>query len=129
MNAEAGQKADLYVATDGNDAWSGTLESPNADATDGPFATLARARDAVRDLKQGGTKDNTVVWIRGGRYYLKDTIVFGLQDSAEAGQTITYAAYPGEEPIFSSGVRIEGWQELGGTCPRVCPTCPCTRYG
>ena len=121
MNAEAGQKADLYVATDGNDAWSGTLESPNADATDGPFATLARARDAVRDLKQGGTKDNTVVWIRGGRYYLKDTIVFGLQDSAEAGQTITYAAYPGEEPIFSSGVRIEGWQELGGDLPEGLP--------
>ena len=46
MNAEAGQKADLYVATDGNDGWTGTLESPNADATDGPFATLARARDA-----------------------------------------------------------------------------------
>ena len=35
MNAEAGQKADLYVATDGNDAWTGTLESPNADGRTG----------------------------------------------------------------------------------------------
>ena len=121
MNAEAGQKADLYVATDGNDAWSGTLKSPNADATDGPFATLARARDAVRALKQGGKKDDIVVWIRGGKYYLTETVVLGLQDSAEAGQTITYAAYPGEEPIFSSGVRIEGWQELGGDLPEGLP--------
>ena len=77
----------------------------------------------MRDLKQGGgtKKDDIVVWIRGGRYYLKDTVVFGLQDSAEAGQTITYGAYPGEEPIFGSGVRIEGWQELGGNLPEGLP--------
>ena len=112
MNAQAGQNADFHVATDGDDAWTGTLESPNADGTDGPFATLARARDAVRELKQGGNNDDIVVQIRGGRYYLTETVVFGLEDSAEAGQTITYAAYPGEEPIFSSGVRIEGWREL-----------------
>ena len=114
-------KADFYVATDGNDSWTGSLESPNTAKTDGPFATLARARDAVRDLKNRGTRYNQlkdiVVRIRGGRYYLKDTVVFGLQDSAEEGYTITYAAYPGEEPIFSSGVKIEGWQELGTDIP------------
>ena len=93
------------------------MESPNTGKSDGPFATLARARDAVRTLKQGGTKKDVVVWIRGGRYYLKDTVVFGLQDSAEEGHTITYAAYPGEEPIFSSGVKIEEWQELGTDIP------------
>ena len=112
MTVENGQIADFYVATDGNDGWTGSLESPNTDKTDGPFATLARARDAVRDLKERGTKEDIVVWIRGGRYYLKDTVVFGLQDSAAEGYTISYAAYPGEEPIFSSGVKIEGWKEL-----------------
>ena len=34
----------FYVATNGNDAWSGRLDSPNADKTDGPFATLALVR-------------------------------------------------------------------------------------
>ncbi len=29
-----------YVATDGNDAFSGTLAAQNADRSDGPFATL-----------------------------------------------------------------------------------------
>ena len=117
MNAQAAQNADFYVATDGNDAWTGTLDSPNADGTDGPFATLARARDAVRELKQGDKSSDIVVQIRGGRYHLTETVVLGLEDSAEAGQTITYAAYPGEEPIFSSGVKIDGWRELERDVP------------
>ena len=44
----ASPPADFYVATNGNDAWSGTLPNPNDKATDGPFATLLRARDATR---------------------------------------------------------------------------------
>ena len=41
--AHAGGSADYYVATQGSDAWSGTLAEPNPDRTDGPFATLERA--------------------------------------------------------------------------------------
>ena len=55
MGRDESKQADFYVATDGNDGWSGKLESPNADKTDGPFATLARARDAVRELKKSNT--------------------------------------------------------------------------
>ena len=43
--------ADFYVSTIGNDDWSGKLPEPNADGTDGPFATVTRARDAVRLMK------------------------------------------------------------------------------
>ena len=46
------EQVTYYVATDGNDAWSGTLKAPNAAKDDGPFATLARARDAIRQLKE-----------------------------------------------------------------------------
>ncbi len=94
-------RADFYVATNGNDDWSGRLVSPNARETDGPFATLARARDAVRELKKGNVNKDIVVLIRDGRYYLNETVVFRLKDSAVDGNRITYAAYPGEEPIFS----------------------------
>jgi len=41
-----------YVATDGNDARSGELREANATGTDGPFATVHRARDAIRQLKR-----------------------------------------------------------------------------
>ena len=58
----------LYVATDGNDAWSGTLPEPNGQKTDGPFATLERARDEIRKLKKQGRLPlgGAVVEIRGG---------------------------------------------------------------
>ena len=44
----------LYVATEGNDAWSGRLAARNADGSDGPFASLKRARDDIRRLKANG---------------------------------------------------------------------------
>ena len=44
----------LYVATDGNNAWSGARPEPNADGTDGPLASLAGARDALRGLRAAG---------------------------------------------------------------------------
>ena len=42
---------EYYVSLQGNDGWSGTLAAPMVDGTDGPFATLERARDAIRELK------------------------------------------------------------------------------
>ena len=40
-------QAEFYVSPVGRDSWSGRLPEPNEAATDGPFATLGRARDAV----------------------------------------------------------------------------------
>ena len=108
--------ADFYVATNGNDTWSGTLAAPAANGTDGPFATLARARDAVRRLKD---RDVTVL-VRGGRYRLKETVVFSLANSAAKGRTTTYAASPGETPVFSSAFPITGWRRLERP-PRALP--------
>ena len=41
-----------------------------------------------------------------------ETLVFGLEDSGTDQYSITYQAVPGEGPIISSGVKIEGWKEL-----------------
>ena len=60
------QQADLYVATNGNDQWSGRLAQPNADASDGPLATVARSQQVVRRLRSEDTDRQTpvVVMIR-----------------------------------------------------------------
>ena len=50
----AATAADGYVARNGNDAWSGKLVEPNAAKTDGPFATLDRARGEIRKMKNAG---------------------------------------------------------------------------
>lgn len=109
-------QANFYVSTIGSDDWSGKLDAPNDDASDGPFATLARARDAVRLLNRREPND-IVVLVREGTYRLNETVVFGLEDSGVGDSTITYAAYPDETPVFSSGKRIEGWKKVSGTLP------------
>ena len=105
--AFAGPSADFFVSPRGNDAWSGTLPAPNGIGTDGPFASLDRARLAVRGNRAG---DITVL-LRGGRYVLTNTVVFSRADSAQPGHTITYGAYPGENPILSSAVAISNWRK------------------
>ena len=42
--------SEYYVATNGDDGWSGTPASANAAKTDGPFATIEHARDVIRAL-------------------------------------------------------------------------------
>jgi len=108
-------KADFHVSADGCDDWSGSLPEPNAQGTDGPFASLARARDAVRKLKQDSPDRDVVVLIREGLYRLSETVVFGPRDSGKGGAAVTYAAYPRERPVFSSGRQIGGWRKVPAT--------------
>ena len=105
----------FYTATDGDDGWSGKLAEPNADRTDGPFATLARARDAIRESKGGQPLDKPVtVLVRGGKYYLDETLVFTPEDSGTREWPIAYQAYPGEKPILSGGRKLDGWEPYEG---------------
>lgn len=102
----------LYVATEGNDRWSGRRPTPNRRQTDGPFATVERARQAVCDLKRHGALPAPVtVWLRDGRYELRVPVRFAPRDSGSPGREVTYAACPGEHPILSGGRRIGGWRE------------------
>ena len=112
VSAESSRTADFYVSVNGSDGWSGRLPVPNAQGSDGPFATLTHARDAVRDLKGRQPSKDIVVFVREGLYRLSETVVFGLEDSGKGDSTITYEAYPGEKPVFSSAVEIGGWKKL-----------------
>src|SRR5437868_14834487 len=90
--AEPAARADFVVATTGSDDNPGTAAKP--------FATLARARDAVRKLNSGGPAKATVtVLVRGGTYVLKETLVFGPEDSGTPERRVVYAASPGEKPV------------------------------
>lgn len=108
------KQIDFYISSVGSDEWSGKLTEPNSDRTDGPFASLAKAKTAVRDLKNSSDNDITVQ-IRGGKYLIDKTVVFGLEDSGVGLQKIKYSAYPGETPVFSSGISVTDWQKLEDT--------------
>jgi hypothetical protein len=108
-------RLEFYVAPNGSDTNAGTIEAP--------FATLARARDAVREMlraRQAAAEtleppvkepapEPISVWVRGGKYYLNETLALSAEDSGTAQAPVVFAAYPGEEPVLSGGVAIGGW--------------------
>jgi len=95
---EAKRNAAFTVALNGSDSNPGTFEKP--------FATLARARDAVRKLKEIAATP-IKVYVRTGTYYLADPLVFGPEDSGTERVPITYAAYPGELVTISGGRKLD----------------------
>jgi parallel beta helix pectate lyase-like protein len=100
----------LYVSRDGDDAWSGKSADANAAKTDGPFATLERARDEARKLKQTpDAKGGITVSVRGGTYWLANTLKLGPEDSGTADSPVVYAAYQNEKPALIGGRQITGF--------------------
>ncbi|MCK4829278.1 right-handed parallel beta-helix repeat-containing protein, partial [bacterium] len=110
-NQQNCQKAHFFVSSEGSDSFSGKFAEVTGD--DGPFKTLQRAKEAVRELKKTVDHD-IVVMLRGGHYYLDETVVFGLEDSGKDGQSIIYQNYPGEKPIITTGTPISGLRKCEG---------------
>ncbi len=103
-----GPQAALFVAPNGEDRNPGTQERP--------FATLARARDAVRRINREMTGD-IVVYLRGGSYFLPEGVRFDVEDSGTNGYQVVYMAYQQEQPVLYGGPRIVGWEKYrGGIC-------------
>jgi hypothetical protein len=98
--------ADFHVSPSGSDANPGTRSKP--------FATLERARDAVRTLKRDGRlpQRGLTLWLHGGDYIR--TNVFELTD-ADAGSLaapIIWSAYRNETPRLIGGRQLHGFQPV-----------------
>ena len=102
------EPAAFYVAPDGSDSNSGTIEKP--------FATLEKARDAVRTLKRGGglPDGGATVWLRGGVYPRAEPLVLTPEDSGAQGKPVVFAAYGTEKPVLFGGRRITGFRPQAG---------------
>ena len=108
------QAITLYVATDGNDAWSGRTAEPNAEKTEGPLASLSGARDALRKLRVDGKLPGpALVQVRQGVYLQTEPLVLTPEDSGTWNVPIVYAGYPNERPIITGGRRVTGWKQEG----------------
>ncbi len=104
-------QVEIFVAPSGKDTWPGTKEKP--------FATPARARDAVRRAKKAHPGERVTVYLRGGTYRLKETLVLGLEDSGEPGRPVTWKAFPGERPVFTGRLPLRGWRLLENPPPEL----------
>src|SRR5690349_18542672 len=93
----------FHVALTGNDNNPGTGIAP--------YATLARARQAVR---RAGSNEARRVVVHGGAYELRATFTLGGTDSGTANQPVTWEAAPGEEVRFVGGISVpsSAWQTV-----------------
>ena len=104
----------FYVATNGNDAWSGRLAVPNRGRTDGPFASLTAARDALRSKRAASAPVSPqTVQVRGGFYAMAEPFTLEPQDSGTSNAPVVFEAYPGEKPVLSGGRKLTGFQKHG----------------
>jgi len=105
------QGTTLFVSPDGSDDWSGRGREKKAG--DGPFATLARARDEIRKLKRdkGLPAGGVAVELAAGAYELAGALELSAEDSGTAEARITYRARPAAE------VRLVGGKALTGLRP------------
>lgn len=104
----------LYVSPRGKDSWSGRLRIPGSKNTDGPFATLERARDEIRRLKQQERfpTDGVSVEIAGGVYELGKPFALETVDSGTQRFPIEYRARRGEQVRLVGGKVLQGWKPV-----------------
>lgn len=88
----------FYVSPDGSDHGNGTI--------DAPFATIAHAQAMVRQFKAQNPSEPITVYLRDGKYYLTEPVVFTAEDSGSADAPIAYKAYENETPQVLGGVNL-----------------------
>ena len=115
----------FYVATNGDDHWTGKRAAPNAQHTDGPFATLARARAAIRQAKTFRAFNGATVLMRGGVYPQAETLTLTAEDGGTSSAPIVWGAYKTETARLVGGREITGFHLVTeeAALSRMEPTC------
>ena len=108
----------LYVATTGNDAWSGQLREPGEDAQDGPLATLEAALEVALDAREPGQPVRIV--LLEGNHTLSAPVELGPADSGPHDRRREQCGDRLRRP------RGSGWSPgATGSSRRTCPSWIC----
>ena len=91
-------RADVHVSPGGDDSHPGTASQP--------FATLERARDAVRALKSRGPLGPFTVWIHAGDHRRTNALELTSADSGTADSPIRWESAPDETGRILGGVAL-----------------------
>jgi hypothetical protein len=96
----------LYLSPTGNDSSSG--RQPESSGTEGPFATLERARDEIRKLRKSGSlpPNGVAVSLRGGNYFLNHSFELTAEDSGTPAAPVIYQAWKGEAVHLLGGKKL-----------------------
>ncbi len=106
LGAWSGLAAPLYVSTSGSDANTGTRAKP--------FATLERARDQVRRLREGGKlpRGGLTIWLRGGDYFRTNALELTAVDSGTPNAPLVWRAAQGETVRLLGGRKLTGFEPV-----------------
>lgn len=95
------QGAEFFVGPDGDDAGPGTQAAP--------FATLERARMAVREARRQAPAAPVTVQVRGGVYALATPLKLDAEDSGSESAPVVWTAHGKEKPILQGAGPATGW--------------------
>jgi len=88
----------LYVSPSGDNKNQGTLKKP--------FASLERAKEAVKLLKKDGNKNEVNIVLLKGTYYLEEPLVFTSDESGFPGAPYIIKAERSAKVTLSGGVKL-----------------------
>jgi hypothetical protein len=100
--------AEFHVALQGKDGNSGGAAAP--------FATVARAQWAVREMKQAGKPAGPVnVYVHGGVYRMAEPLAFGPEDSGTVDAPIVYQSAPSAPCSVAAASSPDGTNTMTGS--------------
>ncbi len=109
----------LFVLPSGDDSADGSRETP--------LASLAGARDRIRQLRAGGKPGSAEVIFSHGTYFFSQPTTFSTRDSGTPSGPITYRAADHETVRFTAGRSVRGWQPV--TDPATLSRLPDVSHG
>ncbi|MBX3007064.1 MAG: right-handed parallel beta-helix repeat-containing protein [Melioribacteraceae bacterium] len=89
---------EYFISPSGSDKNNGSIKAP--------FATIERARDAVRADKLKFPKTSYTVFLRGGTYQISKTIEFDQRDTYKNDEQLIIRSYKNEVVRISGGIKI-----------------------
>jgi hypothetical protein len=102
----------LYISPTGNDKNNGTKEQP--------LASLAGARDRVRQLRDQRILDDTVfVQVLPGDYYMSEPLRLGPDDGGTDQSPVIFTADADNRPVFYGGMKLDKFEEVNKNLWRV----------
>ncbi len=101
----------IYISPNGNDEWTGALDSPNENNTDGPLASIDKALERVKEVRKNEGDKTIKIILRGGEYFVSKPIIIEPEHSGKESAPTIFENYPEEKPIISSGKKITSWKK------------------
>jgi len=98
---------EFFISPSGEDTNHGTRQAP--------FASMERARDAVRELKGQKPREPITIWLAGGDYFRTQAFELTAADSGSVDRRIIWRSLPGQKVRLLGALKIHGFGRVTNT--------------